>query len=251
MIDIHSHILHGWDDGSPSLEQSVRMLEIAAATGTSDIVATPHANSEYRFDEAVVRARFEELSAAAPKSITLHLGCDFHISYENVTDALLNPARYTINGLNYLMVELPNLVAPDSARQILGKLREIGVIPVITHPERNPQVQFQYDVLQSWISDGCLMQVTAQSLLGRFGPRAGRSASTLLERGMVHIIASDAHDCEDRPPRLDLAHAFIKEKYGQELADRLLSENPGAVIAGEAIIKESAPQRRKWYKFWN
>src|ERR1035438_8367549 len=84
MIDIHSHILPGWDDGSPSLEQSVRMLEMAAAAGTTDIVATPHANSEFRFDETVVRARFEELRAAAPKSITVHLGCDFHISYENV-----------------------------------------------------------------------------------------------------------------------------------------------------------------------
>jgi protein-tyrosine phosphatase len=251
MIDIHSHILPAWDDGSPSLEESVRMLEIAAAAGTTDIVATPHANSEFRFDETVVRARFEELRAAAPKSITVHLGCDFHISYENVMDALRNPGRYTINGLSYLMVELPDLVAPDSARQILRKLREIGVTPVITHPERNAQVQFKYDVLQSWIGDGCLIQVTAQSLLGRFGPQAGRSASTLMDRGMVHVIASDAHDCEDRPPRLDLAYRFVKDKYGLDLAERLFTETPGAIVAGEPIIIDSPQRPSKWYRFWD
>jgi protein-tyrosine phosphatase len=234
------------------LELSVRLLEIAAAAGTTEIVATPHANSEFRFDETVVRARFEELRAAAPKSIAAHLGCDFHISYENVMDALRNPGRYTVNGLSYLTVELPDLVAPDSARQILRKFREIGITPVITHPERNPQVQSKYDVLRSWIGDGCLMQVTAQSLLGRFGPQAGRSASTLMDRGMVHVIASDAHDCEDRPPGLDLAYRFVKDKYGPELADRLFAENPGAVVAGEPILMDG-PQRppSKWYRFWN
>src|SRR6266852_1354265 len=118
MIDIHSHILPGWDDGPQTLEESLRMLEMAAGSGTTGIVATPHANSQYRFDAGVIQQRFHELTAAAGSLIHLHLGCDFHLSYENVQDELHQPTKYTINSETGLLVELPELVLGESARGI-------------------------------------------------------------------------------------------------------------------------------------
>src|SRR5258708_5401468 len=226
MIDIHSHILPGWDDGAQTLEESLRMLEIAAGSGTTDIVATPHANSQYRFDADAIHERFNELTAAAGSLIQIHLGCDFHLSYENVQDALQNPSKYTINNKTYLMVELPDLVIAESARSILTRLRSAGIIPVITHPERNTQIQRRLDILNQWVADGCVLQITAQSLLGRFGPEAERCCQSLLSAKLVHFVASDAHDYQDRPPRLDLAYRHVAQHYGAASADRLFRINP-------------------------
>src|SRR5216684_224303 len=250
MIDIHSHILPDWDDGPRTLEESLRMLTIAAGSGTTGIVATPHANSQYRFDAGVIQQRFHELTAAAGSLIQLHLGCDFHLSYENVQDALQNPSKYTINNKTYLMVELPDLVIAESARSILSRLRSAGIIPVITHPERNTQIQGRLDILNQWVRDGCLLQITAQSLLGRFGLEAERCCHSLLSAKMVHFVASDAHDCEDRPPRLDLAYRHVAQHYGASLAERLFRINPAAVLAGDPLEESRPMTDQPWYRFW-
>jgi protein-tyrosine phosphatase len=247
MIDIHSHILAGVDDGAQSLEDSVAMLRMAARHGTTDIVATPHANSFFRYNAQVIAARFLDLSAAAEGLLRVHLGCDFHLSYENVQDALQHPTRYTINNRTYLMVELPELFVPDSAADVLTRLRSAGMVPVITHPERNGVLAGRIDTLGQWVKNGCLVQITGQSLLGRFGPDAERCASILLRQDLVHFIASDAHDCEDRPPRLDLAHRHVAQCYGVERAERLCTINPGLALAGEPL---APPEDRPWYRFW-
>ena len=247
MIDIHSHVLPGMDDGARTLAESVAMLHVAAESGTTDIVATPHANTEFRYDAQLIQARFAEVRAAAGGLIRVHLGCDFHISYENVQDALLHPDRYTVNNLCYLMVELPELVMPDAARNVLARLRGAGMIPVITHPERNVAVQGRMEVLRQWVKDGCLLQITGQSLVGRFGAEAERSANGLLREGLAHFIASDGHDCEDRPPRMDEAHGYVRRVYGADRADLLCRINPGKVIAGEPLDEVAD---RKWYRFW-
>jgi protein-tyrosine phosphatase len=188
------------------------------------------------------------LCNAASGIVRIHLGCDFHISFENVQDALDHPNRYTINNHSYLMVELPDLVIVETAANVLYRLRAAGMIPVITHPERNIVLQSRLDTLREWVKDGCLVQVTGQSLLGRFGKDAERAAGTLLQRDLVHFIASDAHDCEDRPPRLDKAHRHLVERYGVARANRLCRTNPAKVLLGEPLdVKEP----RKWYRFWD
>ena len=198
----------------------------------------------------VVRQRFQQLSAAAGNLIQIHLGCDFHLSYENVQDALQNPSKYTINNKTHLMVELPDLVIPESARSILSRLRSAGIIPVITHPERNIQMQAKVDILKQWVDDGCLLQITAQSLLGRFGPEAERCCHALLSGKLVHFIASDAHDCQDRPPRLDIAYRHVAQHYGAALAERLFRINPASVLTGAAVEKSLPELKPAWYQFW-
>ncbi len=246
MIDIHSHILPGLDDGARTLAESLQMLELAARSGTTDIVATPHANAEFPYDGIRIQTCFAQLSEAAQGMIRLHLGCDFHLSYENVQDALRHPDRYTVNNFSYLMVELADLVVTESAGNVLMRLREAGMIPVITHPERNVVIQRKLDTLREWVQQGCLVQITGQSLVGRFGPEAERSAHELVRSGLAHFVASDGHDCRDRPPRLDEAHRNIAQRYGAKVADRLCRENPAAVVAGEELPPVEA---RKWWRF--
>ncbi|MBI4873860.1 MAG: exopolysaccharide biosynthesis protein [Acidobacteria bacterium] len=255
MIDVHSHILHGLDDGAETLETSLAMLRMAAETGTTDIVATPHADLSFPYRPELNAERMAELSAAGNGSPRIHLGCDFHLHYENIQDALAHPTRYTINHKCFLLVEFSDLVIFSSSGQILGSLLDAGMRPVITHPERNALLQQRIPLLAEWVAQGCHLQVTAGSLLGGFGRRAKEIAEELMRRGLVDIVASDAHDCEHRPPRLDLARAHISRQWGKETADRLLVRNPGAVLVGDPLESSDLPpggaaRARKWYRFW-
>ncbi|MCX6633009.1 MAG: hypothetical protein NTW28_35895, partial [Candidatus Solibacter sp.] len=121
MIDIHSHILPGLDDGSKSLEESAEMVRQAAAAGTTDIVASPHANQKYPFDPLVVERKIGELQAAAGDSPRIHYGCDLHLSMENIADALHLPGKYSINHRGYLLVEFSDLLIPKTADQIFAR----------------------------------------------------------------------------------------------------------------------------------
>jgi protein-tyrosine phosphatase len=252
MIDIHSHILWGLDDGAETLEQSLEMLRAAAEAGTTDIVATPHANFEYGFDAAVIGARIQELDEAAGGVPRIHRGCDFHLSPENIEDGLRNPSRYTINGKSYLLVEFPDLFISPSMGEVFRKFLDRGVIPVITHPERNPVLMEQAERLEEWAELGCLSQVTAQSLTGDFARPVEDAAWELVERGLIHFGASDAHDPHDRHPRLDKAWKTVWERMGAAAAHRLFVSNPRAALAGEALpdVAETPRTKGKWFGLW-
>lgn len=254
MIDIHSHVLYGLDDGAQTVEQSLDMLRMAAASGTTDIVATPHADLQFPFRPEVVAARLAELRPTVEGLIRIHAGCDFHLQYDNIQDALKNPAKYTINGRGYLMVEFSDLVIFNNTEDIFERMRSVGIMPVVTHPERNPLLQQRLDRLERWAQSGICLQVTAQSLLGRFGNAARRCAEDLMDRNVVHFIASDAHDTENRPPRLDEAYELVTRKYGASRAERLFQSNPGAVLIGDPVPEpeeDPAGPKRKWYQFWS
>jgi len=249
MVDIHSHILWGLDDGAETLEESLAMLTLAAESGTTDIVATPHANSRYRYDPEVIQQRIEEASAGVSGKPRIHRGCDFHLSFDNVQDAMENPAKYGINGGPYLLVEFPNSPLAGMQR-VLTTLLDCGLIPIMTHPERQMQLSRINEDFLEWIRMGCLVQITAQSLLGRFGKHSEGSAWEMVRRGLAHFIASDAHDTEDRPPRLDLAFAALSERVGESTAELLSIENPRAVLSGARVIGDIPKQKQPWYRWW-
>ncbi len=253
MIDIHSHILHGLDDGSPSLEESIAMARMAAAAGTTDIVATPHANLQYAFDPELVERKIAELAETCGGAPRIHYGCDFHLHYDNLQDALANPSKYAVNHKRYVLVEVSELLMIKSADEALERMRSAGMIPVITHPERNGILQRRMDKLEAWVAEGCCLQLTAQSLRGSFGRRARKFSWELLHRGLVHFVASDSHDSVDRPPRLDEAYRRVLEELGPAQAERLFEGNPSAVLAGEPLpageVDRSRPPRR-WWRLW-
>jgi protein-tyrosine phosphatase len=252
MIDIHSHILPGLDDGPQTLEEAVAMVRMAAAGGTTDIVATPHSNLQFSFDPELVDRKIAELAEASGPVIRIHRGCDFHLHYDNIQDALAHPARYAINGKQYVLVEFSELLITRTAGEVFQRMRLAGITPIVTHPERNSLLQRRIGQLETWVRDGCYLQVTAMSLLGRFGRHAKDFAGELMRRALVHIVASDAHDTKDRPPLLDEAFGYVSRNYGAACAERLFVRNPGAVIAGEPIedVQFEEPPRQKWYHFW-
>jgi protein-tyrosine phosphatase len=248
MVDIHSHILWGLDDGAETLEQSLAMMQIAAGSGTTDIVATPHANFRHSFQPALVTARIEEILAASGGHPKVHRGCDFHLSFDNIQDALEHPTKYAINGGRYLLVEFPD-TALTGMGAALGALLHAGLIPIMTHPERQPVLRRIPADFEEWIQMGCLVQITAQSLLGRFGRHSEESAWEMVRRGMAHFVASDAHDEKDRTPRLDEAFAAVAARVDQPMARRLFIDNPESVISGGTVSTE-LPKRASRLRFW-
>lgn len=253
MIDIHTHILPGVDDGADTLEESVAMVRIAADAGTTDIVATPHANLEFTFDPELVDKKIAELTEASGRIVRIHRGCDFHLHYDNIQDALQNPSKYAVNQKSYVLVEFSDLLIARTTDEVFHRMRLVGMIPIITHPERNGLLQRRIDRLGFWVSSGCYLQVTAQSLLGGFGRKVKVFSEELMRRGLVHFVASDAHDSRHRPPRLDEAYRYVEKKFGSEWAERLFVVNPHAVLAGDPIEAEEPKEPaapKKWYQFW-
>src|SRR5579863_3733625 len=176
MVDIHSHIVYGVDDGARTKENSLAMLELAASCGTTDIVATPHSDNKYRYDPALIAERIAELQAAVGNRIRIHRGCDFHLHFDNIRSCEEDRSRFTINGQRYLMVEFADSSIPKNIAYLFQDMLRRDITPVITHPERNTLLMGRLNEMIEWVRFGCLIQVTAQSFTGRFGKKAEEGA---------------------------------------------------------------------------
>jgi protein-tyrosine phosphatase len=251
-VDIHSHVLPGIDDGAGTLEESVAMALQAAASGTSDLVATPHASNAYPYDRKVAQSLCDDLQDAVGSAVRIHLGCDFHFSYSNIQAALADPMHFTVNKAGYLLVEFSDLAIPPNAGEVLAQLREGGITPVITHPERNAMLRRNIALLRDWSDQGTYLQVTGQSLLGHFGREAQEASDQLIQEGRVHFVASDGHDWEARPTRLDKAYAHLVSRFGEPYAQLLVEQYPRAVLSGARLPRGQRPSAAapKWYAFW-
>jgi len=244
MIDIHNHLLPGLDDGSPDLKTSVAMARMAAEDGITHIVATPHASHRYTFSPELIADRLLELRTALAHEnvpLTVASGCDFHLSYDNIQDALQHPRRYTINATEYLLVELPDLGLSKSVGETLYELRLAGMNPILTHPERNPTLQRDPVRMESWMRDGLQLQITAGSVLGYMGKPAQKMAHSLLSKRWVHYIATDAHNTDRRPPLMRKTFDLIANQYGEDYARLICVDNPAAVFAGNPLPPQQEP----------
>ncbi len=202
MIDIHHHLLFGTDDGPKDIESSVAQAKAAAADGITHIACTPHANDTWEFNPEKNREKLEAIRERIGDTVKLGLGCDFHLSYDNIEDALHHPTKFTINGGKYLLVEFAEFMIPQNIGDTFYEFTVKGIRPIVTHPERNPILQKEHERMAEWMRTGCLVQITASSLNGRFGKRAQALAWELLEKNWVHFIATDAHNLEGRPPAM-------------------------------------------------
>lgn len=245
MIDIHSHILPGIDDGSKSMEETVELLKIAQESGTKIIVASPHSDPEYTYDAEKVDELIAAAQSLAGDGIRIVRGCDFHLMFSNVNAAMENPKVYTINRGPYILMELSDMMIFPNTTDIWRQLEGCGIRIILTHPERNQILQTRFEQIEKWVSEGFYMQVTAQSLLGMFGSKAQKIAVKMLDKGLVHFVASDGHDPVGRPPRLDHAFEWVKERYDRDLADMLFVDNPRAAVEGGIVYSYTPDSERE------
>ncbi len=256
MVDVHCHILPGLDDGPESIEESLAMAESAISDGITHVVATPHCNNDYPFDYAQVQRLRERLQAEIGSQLILATGCDFHLNAENIEALRADASRFCINQHDYLLVEFNEISIPPSMDSTLHALQLKGLRPIITHPERNAILRRQPERLAKWARLGCFVQVTAGSLTGTFGPRAQEDSLCWIAKGLVHFVASDAHNTKRRPLRLQPAYDAVCKQFGDAKARALFLENPLAALEGRDLpyvpeIPEQliSPRRKRFFFF--
>ncbi len=234
-IDIHAHFLPGLDDGPKTPEIAQQMAIAAYTAGTMAAVATPHCSFRYPFDSEKTAKRLEWMESQIPEGFTLFGGCELQLNDESVRLFFEDPKRCSLNRSRYVLVEFMPQSAPPSVEHVLGMFIDRGHVPVLAHPERYPFLQSQKDRLIGWVQRGCLLQITADSLSGRMGRRCAASATAMVEEGLAHFVASDAHDPLKRPPHLLEAFRRVSELIGAARAADLFTYNPLALLNDEPI----------------
>lgn len=232
------------------------MAEAAISEGITHVVATPHCSSEFAFDYARVQRLRDRLQSELGDRLTLATGCDFHLNPENVRALEEDAPRFCINQHSYLLVEFNEISIPPAMDETLHGLQLMGLQPVVTHPERNAILRRQPERLTKWARLGCFVQVTAGSLTGGFGPRAQEDSLCWIAKGIVHLVASDAHNTKRRPLRLQRAYDVVREQFGEEKARALFVDNPMAVFEGRDLphVPEipdagGSPRRKRFFFF--
>jgi len=236
MIDSHCHILPGIDDGAKTMEQSLEMAKIAVADGIKTIVATPHIHPG-RFDNDLnsikdVLREFKDELKANDIPLDIHLGAEVHIDPEVmvlIAQGLI-PFVGELDGFKVMLLEFPFTHIPPGTDKFVAWLKQKGIKAMIVHPERNREIRESINKLQPFIQQGCLIQITTSSLLGTFGPDSKSCAEELLRYDWVTVIASDAHNTQSRPPKLQAAREAAALIVGEDASWKLVRDNPGAYL---------------------
>ena len=232
MYDLHTHVLPGFDDGSPDLDTSLAMLRIAAEHGTTHIFATPHCIPGAWFPAwADITQAVDELNAAAAQhqlNIHIYPGAEVALDW-SLLEHLKAPGPYCLNGSAYILVEMPLGHLPVFMDDFIFHLQSRGFMPILAHPERCPAIVQDPDRLETWVERGLLVQINAPSLNGQMGPRAQAAARHFLSQDWVQFIGSDAHGSRNRRPNLTSAKDKLKA-ISPELAQTILQEGPSALF---------------------
>jgi protein-tyrosine phosphatase len=252
MIDLHCHILPGIDDGPPTLGDAIELVRAAALTGATAMVATPHVSPRYQNDSQLIADGVARLSAGlrdAGVALDVRPGAEIAIPrIVDLADGELD--RLTLGGGPWLLIESPFKTPVESLPAVLGALQRQGRSIVLAHPERCPGFHRRPDVLEMLVhGQGMLSSVTAGSLVGQFGREVERFVLWMAERGLIHNVASDAHDCIRRPPGI----AGAMEHAGLGAHIELLAQLvPHAILTGgpvpevPAALLPSRAARRPW-----
>ncbi len=250
MIDLHSHVLPGLDDGARDLEESVAIAQAAAADGTTVLAATPHVREDYPTAVAEMERGVAELRARLNAAgVQLHLVTGGELAIDRLTR--LSPDELCRFGLagnpRYVLVEFPYHSWPLELAQRVFELRSSGVTPVLAHPERNPVVQADPEGLAALVEGGALVQLTAASIDGRLNRAASKCAFRLLELGLAHLIASDAHSPDLRSVGLRSATDALRD---DRLAHWLTVEMPAAILEDRPLPERPprASRSARWMR---
>ena len=250
MIDLHSHILPGIDDGAKTLDVSLEMARIAVADGIHTMACTPHIYpGMYMNDGPGIHKAVASLQTVLNRegiALRLVVGADVHL-VPGLIEGLRTGLVPTLNGSRYFLLEPSHTTPPPRFEDSVFNLIASGYTPIITHPERLTWVENHYPVFLRLIEQGAWMQITAGALTGAFGPRAKHWGERFLAEGHTHIIASDAHSTGRRLPRMSEARELARRLLGEDEAQRLVVGRPQAVIDNlppQEFALPEAPERK-------
>lgn len=233
MIDLHSHVLAELDDGACSMDETVKMLEIAVSDGIRTIAGTPHYNCfSAGFPDVAAERLTQVQHVVAERGLPISVVGGFEVMLSPVLGALGKDAqRLGLNGSHYLLFELPARFRPPFVDRVIFELQSAGLRPILTHAERYEFIVRNPDVAADFVARDVLLQVNADSLLGAWGRKVQRCARYLVERGLVSFLASDSHSSRRRAPRLQAAANVVSRLVGASAAEAMVLGNPEAVLA--------------------
>jgi protein-tyrosine phosphatase len=252
MIDIHTHILPGLDDGAENWSDTLKMARAAVAEGITTIIATPHhANGNYTNKAVEVTEhtlRINEQLIAAGVPVAIMPGQEIRV-HDDLLEAWYREELLTLAGSNYVLIELPSSHIPREMKELIHELHILKLKPIIAHPERNAEIVKHPERLAELVEDGAFAQITTHSLLGGFGRQIELSAWSLCRSGLIHVVSSDAHHVERRGFRMREAYAVIRNRMGEQweiyflnnavcvVENRSFGSKPAAVPSSEGALR--------------
>jgi protein-tyrosine phosphatase len=254
MIDLHCHMLPGIDDGAPDLATSLEMARVAVADGIRITACTPHItpgvydNTGPGIASAVMALQRALDDAGIP--LKLVTGADVHIA-PDLVKGLRSGQVAALNGTRYFLFEPPHHIAPPRLKDTVFSVMSAGYHPLITHPERLTWIEDHYELMVALAGGGAWMQITAGSVTGRFGKRPKYWAERMLDEGLVHLLATDAHNLRNRAPVMSEARDAVAQRLGEAAATDMVLTRPQGILddlAPSEFVRPAgaarAPERR-------
>jgi protein-tyrosine phosphatase len=251
MIDLHTHMLWDWDDGPDDRSQALEMCRVAEKDGIREIALTPHVFRMNRHGDNldILRQRMVDFAAEmAGVPIDFHWGAEVFVQADAVSS--IEKYGFTIDATSYVFLEFSSDAVPPGTDKLVYGLMAKGFVPIISHPERNRGFAARPELLYDLVSMGCVGQVTAMSLTGEFGRETRSAAGLFMVHNLVHIIASDAHSSQDRPPILSRAVEAARKIVGEAKALAMVTEIPRAILENRALPDWGEPENPLRRKTW-
>jgi protein-tyrosine phosphatase len=252
MIDLHTHLLPDWDDGAADRAEADQMIAAAREDGISKIVLTPHIfrMTKHGNDGRGLKGRMRAFrrDARIPE-IEFFAGAEVHVHPEMIKH--IKDLELTVNGSSFVFIEFPADQVPLDGMRLVYQMMLEGLIPIISHPERNAVLARKPEILYDLIKEGAVSQITSLSITGGFGPEVKKSAERFLRLGLCHLIASDAHNATTRPPRLAEAVDAAAKIVGTAKAEAMVTTVPEAILENEPVPNLGEPEypqkKRRWF----
>jgi protein-tyrosine phosphatase len=254
MIDLHCHMLPAIDDGAVDLETSLAMARMAVEDGIRTTACTPHIMpGVYENRGPEIRAAIDRLQRVLDENgipLKLVTGADVHIA-PDLVHGLKTGRILSLNDSRYFLFEPPHHIAPPRLEQLAFDVMSAGYMPLITHPERLTWIESHYEIMTRMVHGGAWIQITAGAVTGRFGRRPKYWAERMLDEGLVHILATDAHNLRNRSPNLSEAREAIAARLGEQAAADMVLTRPQGVLDNALpsslppAVGVKAPDRRE------
>lgn len=236
MIDLHTHFLPGIDDGAQTLAEALALARAAVADGITVCAMTPHIHPQrYPNVKSALLGHLDFFRAALAKHqipLQIRLGAEVRLSIESL-DQLLEgevPFLGEVGGYKIMLLEFPHQMIPLGSLAFVKSLIRQKIRPLIAHPERNKTIMANAEKVSEFTEAGCWLQITAGSLVGRFGPQAEQAAFALIDAGWNCLAATDAHSLPHRPPFLSEARTALRQRYGEAVAQAMVLEKPARIM---------------------